>query len=168
MPVLFVNMKKHNSTEREPYSSFAKRFDSVKDNLHGERIELCAGSGKRGAFNNGFYNDEDYFKNAMLTFDFAEIDNGTDISPRSTFVRMTLSYECSTYCDIEYQLQRIKALKLRVPYFYIPDVTHLEFSSPIDEDVKLQFDVLVPDKEKILNVCCSLINQVIAVFSLDD
>lgn len=168
MPVLFINMKEQTSLEKEPYLSFMKRFEALEGNLDGECVKLYVGKGKSGTFSKGFYIDESYCKNPMITFEFARINSSNKEGEKETFIRMTYSYECDSRYDLEWQMDMIKALRRRIPYFYIPSVSHLEFSSPIEDDVRLQFDVLVPESEDVPQVCCSLINQVIAIFSFED
>lgn len=38
MPVLYVNLNKHESLTKEPYVSFFKKYDIIKDDLNGEQI----------------------------------------------------------------------------------------------------------------------------------
>ncbi len=167
MPVLFIDMKEQTSLEKEPYLSLIKRFEALEGSLDGECVKIHLGKGKNGSFSKGFYVDDSYCKNPKFTFMFKEII-GKPADERETFVRMTYSYECENRYDMDWQMDMIKALKRRIPYFYIPGVSHLEFSSPIEEDVRFQFDVLVPKKEDVPQVCFSLINQVIAIFSFED
>ncbi len=167
MPVLFIDMKEQTSLEKEPYVSFLKRFEALEENIDGEFVKIHLGKGKNGTFSKGFYQDDSYCKNPRITFMFKEI-SGKPSDGTETFIRMTYSYECENRYDMDWQMDMIKALKRRIPYYYIPNVSHLEFSSPIGEDVRLQFDVLVPKRADVPQVCCSLINQVIAVFSFED
>lgn len=161
MPVLLIDMQEQTSLDREPYLTFGKRFYDLEGRLNGETVKINVGRGKSGSFSKGFYIDEAYCKNPMFTFYFADTDD------KKTFIRMTYSYECDNRCDLEWQGELIKALRRRIPYVYIPSVTHLEFSSPLEDDVKLQFDVITPNREDVFQVCCSLINQVIAIFSFE-
>lgn len=77
------------------------------------------------------------------------------------------SFECNE-SNLDYYRRHIKLLKKRVPYFYIPDVTHFAFSSQIDDEFNMQFDVLVKNGEKVLQVCYSLLNQIISILSFED
>lgn len=167
MPVLFINMKEQTSLEKEPYLSFLKRFEALEGNLDGECVKLYVGKGKSGTFSKGFYIDESYCKNPMITFEFADI-RGKGEDEKETVICMTYSYECDSRYDLEWQMDMIKALRRRIPYFYIPSVSHLGFNSSIEDDVRLQFAVIVPKSEDVPQVCCSLINQVIAIFSFED
>lgn len=165
MPVIFINPKEQTSLEREPYVSFLNRFEALDGNLSDECIKLYVGKGKNGSFSKGFYVDDNYCKNPMLTFEFTENINSE--GKKEAIVSMTYSHECENYYDLQWQNSMIKTLNLRIPYFYIPAVSHLEFSSPIGDGVILRFDVIVPEKKDVRQVCCSLINQIIAVFSFE-
>lgn len=162
MPVLYVNLNKHEAIQREPYNSFLKKYGLIKDNLNGEQIEVRVG-GKEGNFSNGFYIDDMFCMNPRLRIDFADVPGDQRI-----FIRVCYSYEGEDSYDLDFHLQRVKDIKKRADYYYIPGATHFEFSSQIDDDCKLNFDVLVEDKSRVPEVCCSLISLVIAIFSLDN
>lgn len=57
--------------------------------------------------------------------------------------------------DEEYNyLKRIQALKLRIPFLYIPCVSYFDFHFQMDENkLSWNFDVLTLDKKDTLNVC---------------
>lgn len=167
MPVLCINMNKHESLKKEPYASFLKKFDIIKESINGEQIELRVG-GKDGCFSNGFYIDSVYYKNPRLRFDFAKIPSPENDGTTVTFIRACYSYEGEDSYDLEFHLQRAKDIKKRAPYYYIPWATHFEFSSQIDDEYRLVFDALVGDDEKLQEVCCSLISLIITIFSLDN
>ncbi len=167
MPVLYINSDKHDCLKREPYVTLLKKFEVIKDSLDAEEIELRVG-GRDGCFANGFYTDDVYYKNPRLKISFATVPSPDDRTLKSFFIRAAYSFESEDDYDLEFHLQRIKDIKKRVPYFYLPDVTHFEFSSQIDEDYKLFFDAVVDDREKVRNVCCMLISLIISVFSLDN
>ncbi len=163
MPVIYYNMDEMKSLEREPYKTLVKRFKSLENALEEKEIEINI-SDKDG-FSKGFYTDSDYADNLKVKFVFSreESHNGRG----KVFVRMIFSFDCDEGSLYYYRIH-IKALKKRVPYFYIPDVTHLAFSSQFDDDISIVFDTLVADETKTLQVCCSLLNQIIAVLAFED
>ena len=167
MPVVYVNLKKQESLTKEPYVSFLKKYNTIKDDLNGEQIELRVG-GKDGCYANGFYIDNVYYKNPRLKIDFASITSHKDGQRTSVFIRFSYSYEGEDIGDFNLHLQRVKDIKKRAPYYYIPGASHFEFSSQIDDEYKLLFDVLVEDLEKVSEVCCSMISLIITIFSLDN
>ena len=167
MPVLYVNLNKQESLTKEPYVSFFKKFDIIKDDINGEQIELRVG-GKDGCFANGFYIDKVYYKNPRLRIDFATIPAPDNNETTCTLIRASYSYEGEDGYDLDFHLQIAKDIKKRAPYYYLPGATNFEFSSQIDDEYKLLFDVLVDDPEKVSNVCCSLISLIITIFSLDN
>lgn len=165
MAVLFLNFAEHEPLKKEPYASFLKRFDIIKESVDGEQIELRVG-GRDGTFSDGFYVDETYFKNPRIKIEFAGIpkeENG-----KSFFVRVVYSYEGKDCCDLDLHFQRVKELKKRAPYYYIPGATHFEFSSQIDDEYKLIFDVVADREETVQGVCCSLISLIISIFSFEN
>lgn len=167
MPVFYVNLNKQKSLTKEPYVSFLKKYDVIKEDVHGEQIELRVG-GKDGCFANGFYVDEVYYKNPRLRLDFATIPSPEDADVTCTLVRASYTYEDEDGYDLDFHLRRIKDIKKRAPYYYIPGASHFEFSSQIDDAYHLLFDVLVDDMAKVPEVCCSLISLMISVFTLDN
>ncbi|MBR4073257.1 MAG: hypothetical protein IKK24_04860 [Clostridia bacterium] len=166
MPVIFYSdIDKLNSLEKDPYASFTKKFKGLKK-LDGQQIELKIDNGKEG-FYKGFFTDDRFMENANLSFVFAEMNNVSEPNSKPFFIRMIYSFGCNNE-NIHYYQKRIKLLKKRVPYFFIPDITNLEFSSHIDDEFNMQFDVLVKSEDKVLQVCHSLINQIITIFSFED
>ena len=167
MPVFYLNLEKQESLTREPYASFLKKYDLIEQELNGEEIELRVG-GKDETFTNGFYVDSYYYENPRLRFSFATVPNPDNHEETSTLVRACYSYEGDDCYDLQYHIQRAKDIKRRAPYYFLPGATHFEFSSQVDEEFKLQFDVLVADNEKVAEVCCLLISLIIAIFSQDN
>lgn len=169
MPVIYVNLSNHDCTTREPYISFLKKFELIKnEDINGEQIELRVAN-KDGTFANGFYNDSVYYKNPRLRIDFATLPLSKNNLTNCTLIRATYSYEgVDDHDQLEFHIQRVKNIKKRTPYYYLPNVTCFEFSSQIDDEYKLIFDVSVNDYEKVSDVCCSLISLFITIFSLDD
>ncbi len=166
MPVLYVNLNKHESLKKEPYNSFLKKFNLIRENLNGEQIEIRVG-GKDRSFANGFYLDEEFYINPRLRVDFASMPVAAGEKP-SMFIRVCYSYEGEDGYDLELHFQRVKDIKQRAEYLYIPGATHFEFSSQIDDEYKLMFDALVDDMSKIPDVCCLLISHIIAIFCLEN
>lgn len=166
MPVIYYNsISELSSLSKDPYASFSKKFKSLKD-IDGQEIELRIDNGKEG-FYKGFHTDDCYMENANLRFVFAVMHNSSDPRDEVYFVRMVYSFSCNDE-NFHYYQRHIGLLKKRIPYFYIPNVSNFEFSSQLDDNFNLQFDVLVKDKETILQVCYSLINQIITIFSFED
>ena len=167
MPVLYANLDKHDSLSREPYASFLKKYDAIKQDINEKRIELQLG-GENGTFENGFYVEGLSFENPKLTLFFDTVLSPETDNKKVVFIRAIYSCEAGDEFDPMIQVQRAKDIKLRVPYYYLPGVTHMDFSSQLDDEYKLIFDALVDDKHSIPEVCCSLIGLIIAIFSLDD
>ena len=165
--LLYVNLKKHDSLKKEPYAAFTKKFNMIRDNLNGEQIDLRVG-GKDGTFANGFYIDEVFYKNPELKFDFAVIPSPEDATTTGVFIRATYAYEGEDYYEFDTHLQRVRDIKKRAPYYYIPSATHFEFSSQIEDEYKLYFDAVATDADKALEVCYSLISLIISIFSLEN
>lgn len=159
MPIIVYNsINKMDSLERDPYRAFTKKFNALAD-LENQEIELRIDNAKEG-FYKGFFSDEYFMVKPTLKFVFGRAGD-------EYFVRMVYTFDrnCNNY---RYYEQRLKLLKLRVPYFYIPDVSGFEMSTNIDDEFTLIFDVTVPEREKLLQVCHSLINQIITVFWFED
>ena len=165
MPVIYYNIEQQKSLEREPYRSLTKRFKNLKNALEEKEIELGIGADKEG-FAKGFFTDFKFTKDARLRFVFSK-EADAEGQKSKTFVRMIFSFECNED-NLYYYRRHIKLLKLRVPYFYIPGATHFAFSSQMDDEFNMQFDVLVEDDDKVLQVCYSLLNQIIAILSFED
>lgn len=163
MPVIYYNIDELKSLEREPYKILTKRYKSLKNVLEEKEIEINIGSDKEG-FSKGFYTDSEFTNEAKIRFIFSK-EAGTEKS--QYFIRMIYSFECNE-SNLDYYRRHIKLLKKRVPYFYIPDVTHFAFSSQIDDEFNMQFDVLVKNRGKVLQVCYSLLNQIISILSFED
>lgn len=166
MPVIYYNIDEQRSLEKEPYKSLTKRFKGLKNALEEKEIELNIGADREG-FAKGFYTDFEFTNDAKVKFIFSrEADTGSKESSQ-IFVRMIFSFECNE-SNLHYYRRHIKLLKKRIPYFYIPEATHFAFSSQIDDEFNMQFDVLVEKEDKVLQVCYSLLNQIIAILSFED
>ena len=167
MPVIYYNIDEQNSLDREPYKSLTKKFRNIKYALDANEIEIDIGSDEEG-FVNGFYTDFDFTNEAKLKFVFSRTDgNYTKNKIPGVFVGMLYSFECNEN-NIHFYRKHISLLKKRIPYFYIPNVSHFAFSSQIDEEFTMRFDALVEDENNVLQVCYSLLNQLIAILAFED
>jgi len=171
MPVIYI-LNKQNSLSQEPYATFDKKYKMVSEDLHGKELELPIGSDKKGKFSNGFYNSSyAYQKNRMMKFTFAKVNPNQmelEASQDCTFVRCTYLYEYEDWEFIDGELDRMKTFSLRKDYFYIPKAEYLEFSYKVDKELSINIDAIVLDPNDVQEVCHSMINQFIAIFSLDD
>ena len=68
----------------------------------------------------------------------------------------------------DYHLYRLKALMLRADYFYIPKAEYMEFSYNVDEKINIYMNAIVVEQADVLQVCHSMINQFVTIYSLDD
>lgn len=171
MPVIYM-LNKQNSLMKEPYVSFDKKYKMIFEELHGNEIELPIGTGKQGQFSSGFYNcDYSFQRNMMMKFNFVKV-NPDQIEIKSsedgTFIRCTYSFEYNETDMLDYHLNRLKAFMLRSEYYYIPKVEYLEFSYKVDKEINIYMDAIVVEKEDVQQVCHSMINQLITIYSLDD
>lgn len=169
MPVIYM-LNKQNSLLKEPYCSFDKKYRLISEELHGSEIQLPIG--KQGQFSNGFYNcDYAYQHNMILKFNFMKV-NSEQLESNNIkdgiFVRCTYAFEYNESDMLEYHLNRLKAITLRADYFYIPKAEYLEFSYKVDKEINMYMDAVVVEKEDVQQVCHSMINQFITMFSLDD
>ena len=167
MPVIYYNIDEMKSLEREPYKSLARRYRNLRNALEEKEIELNIGAEREG-FARGFYTDDEFTGDARLKFVFSrETEPDGKGGEAKIFVRMVFSFACNE-TNLYYYRRHINLLKKRVPYFYIPEATHFAFSSMIDDEFKMQFDVLVEKEDKVLQVCFSLLNPIIAILSFED
>lgn len=170
MPVLYVAFDEpYNCTKKSPYSEFTKKYNSFKGELDNKEIVLHLGNDINGGeFCNGFYIDGVFCSNPQLSFKFA-LTNSKNNKTTSTFIRMSYSFDYGDYDNLEVHLKKVQALKLRVPYLYLPYISYFDFNfQPDAEKLNWNFDVLIPDNEKIVEVCYSLINLLIALFAFDE
>ena len=167
MPVIFYNLEEQKSLEREPYKTLSKKFRNINYALDNCEIKLDIGSDDEG-FSDGFYTDFNFTNNAELKFVFSRSDEThAKNKPSSILVSMLYSFECNSYNEQFYR-HFIELLKKRLPYFYIPNATHFSFSSQQDDNFVFQFNALVDDENNVLEVCYSLLNQLIAILSFED
>lgn len=167
MPVIYM-LKKQNSLEKEPYVSFDKKYKMISESIYDKEIELPIGVGKPGQFSNGFYYcDYAYQRNMVIKFNFVKVDPGAAESS-GVFVRCTCSFEYNESDMLDYHLNRLKSLSLRTDYYYIPKAEYLEVSYKVDSEINIYLDAIVSDVKDVQQVCHSMINQYISIFSLDD
>lgn len=171
MPIIYM-LDKQKALTKEPYVSFDKKYKMVFEKLYDSEIEIPIGTGKPGQFANGFYNcDYAYQRNLTIRFSFAKVTSEQiELSGKSesTFVRCTYSFEYNETDMLDYHLNRLKAFSLRTEYFYIPKAEYLEFSYKIDKEINIYADAIVLEQSDVQQVCHSMINQFISIYSLDD
>lgn len=170
MPVIYM-IQKQSSLQKEPYASFDKKYKSVTDELYGAEIELPISTAKKGEFANGFYNcDYAFQRNVMLKFCFAKVapEQLDGCNEEGTFIRATYSFEYDESDMLDFHLNRLKSFSLRGDYYYIPNVEYVEYSYSIAKEIHINIDAIVLNIEDVQQVCHSIINQFIAIFSLDD
>ena len=63
---------------------------------------------------------------------------------------------------------RVKNISQRLPYLYIPNTCYFDAECTISEKLNITFEMIVSDKNKVEEVCCSMISHLIAMFTLDD
>lgn len=158
MPIInFERLSVHNPIDLEPYQEFLKRYKKLKGNINGEQITIDLQHSE--GFASGFNVDNSFVCDPALEFSFAEQSNG---------ILLKIDYSLSCAEDnFFYYMAQAKQLKKRVPYFFIPGVNNLAFTSSFSERFTISFCTYVPDKVDVPNICCSLIGLIIAIFSLD-
>ncbi len=171
MPVIYM-LNKQKSLEKEPYAAFEKKFKMLSGELNGKEIEIPIGTGRPGQFENGFYTcDYAYQRNMMMRFIFAKLSSeqlGGEIKKDSIFVRCTYAFEYNEADMLDCHLDRMKSFALRSDYYYIPNAEYLEFSYKVDKEIQMYMDAIVLEEKDVQQVCNSMINQFISIFSLDD
>lgn len=152
---------------KEPYTTLAKKYKRIEENIDGETIEIYLSNYKETGFSKGFYSDEVFVHDPTVQFFFASVKPDKSISEESTFVRMSFSFDCNEENYPFYQ-PKIRALKKRAEYFFIPMVSHFGYETHLDERFTLDFDVIVPNMNDVLNVCYCLLNLIIAILAFED
>ncbi len=130
-------------------------------------LEIYLSNYKETGFSKGFYSDEVFVHDPTVQFFFASVKPDKSISEESTFVRMSFSFDCNEENYPFYQ-PKIRALKKRAEYFFIPMVSHFGYETHLDERFTLDFDVIVPNMNDVLNVCYCLLNLIIAILAFED
>ena len=171
MPIIFL-VNKSEPLEKGIYSEFAKRFRRLVEAGglcgKGESIEFPVGSNKSEKFD-GIYTDNFYQQDAKIKYSFFK-----NPMEEGFFIRMEYAFKHDNRDNKEttsFHADRIHEIKKRASYFYIPKVSHFELSFVLDdEDYKMYMDIGVSaeDEETLLQVCYSLINQVISMHCMDD
>jgi hypothetical protein len=170
MPIIYMPNDNESSLENEPYASFKRKFDIIKENLNNKKIELELWQGRKQNFLNGFYvEDPIYLKNYILSFNFVKVPKGSIGDESRVLVRMEFCYEIVNDNFIDYLRKSNSAIRKRAPYFFIKDVEFLEVSAGVEDEYnKLTFDAIVADNLEIIeNTCYGLINQLIAICSTE-
>lgn len=167
MAIIFINCSPINSLNKEPYTTLAKKYKRIEENIDGETIEIYLSNYKETGFSKGFYSDEVFVHDPTVQFFFASVKPDKSISEESTFVRMSFSFDCNEENYPFYQ-PKIRALKKRAEYFFIPMVSHFGYKTHLDERFTLDFDVIVPNMNDVLNVCYCLLNLIIAILAFED
>ena len=170
MPVIYM-LKEQSSLGKEPYVSFDKKFKMISESIYDKEIELPIGRGKVGQFHDGFYHDDynmPYQRNMTIKFTFAKMAQENTEGHVGTFIRGTCSFEYNESDVFDYHLARLKALSLRADYFYIPNAEYLEISYNVDAEISIHIDAIVMEPSNVQQVCHSMLNQYISIFSLDD
>lgn len=165
MSIIYSDVERQQSLEKEPYTILTKRYRGIKKDLDGQEIVLPLFSGKDGFFK-GFYTDREYTNNASLCFFFSKEKSKNDESS-SFFVRMKYSFDCDEH-NYWYYKRHTDLLRKRVPYFYIPFASNFEFSHNVDDRFNMMFDIIVETEENVLQACYCLLNLIIAIFSFED
>ena len=165
MTLIYSNIEEQTSLKKEPYKTLSEEYKHIQNDFDGQEICLKDFSEKMG-FSNGFFTDE-FIKNPIIRFSFYKSKLKGIISPM-TLIQMEYSFESDddNYCVI-YQ-KRMKLLRKRIPYIFIPHVSHVEFSTSIEDSFKMTFNVLVENEANILDACYCLINLVIAIFAFEN
>ena len=171
MPIIFL-VNKSEPLEKGIYSEFTKRFRRFVDAGElcgkGESIEFPVGSSRREKFD-GIYTDNFYQQDAKMKFSFFK-----NPMEEGFYIRMEYSFKHENKDNKEttsFHADRIHEMKKRADFIYIPKISHFELSFVLDdEDYKMYMDVGVPmqEGEALLQVCYSLINQVISMYCMDD
>lgn len=167
MAILFINCSPIDSLSKEPYSTLAKKYKRIEDRVDGEIIEIFLSDNKNSGFSKGFYSDEVFVHDPAVQFIFSTIESREGIPKNSTFVRMSFSFDCNEDNYRFYQ-PKIQALKKRADYFYVPMVSHLGYEAYLSERFTMNFDVVVPDKSNVLDVCFCLLNLIIAILAFEN
>lgn len=166
MAIIFFNCSPIDSTNREPYLALEKKFRRIREDLDGEKIEIYL-SGKGDGFSKGFYSDDVFIHDPMVQFFFATMETSATKPQKSTFVRMAFSFDCNED-NYQFYQPKIQALKKRVDFFYIPMVTHIGYEAYLNERFIMNFDVVVPNKNNVLEVCYCLLNLIIAILAFEN
>lgn len=168
MPMVVIK-NKQNSLLKEPYVSFDKKFLAISKNLYGKEIELIIGTGIEGEFVNGFYNNSDFQFGMNMKFNFEKVFiEQPDNEKESIFVRCAYTYKYNDSDLLDVHWTRLKAASARKDFYYIPNAEFLEFSYNISDSISMYLDAIVLKREDVPQVCHSMINHFITMFSFDD
>ena len=93
MAIIFINCSPINSLNKEPYTTLAKKYKRIEENIDGETIEIYLSNYEETGFSKGFYSDEVFVHDPTVQFFFASVKPDKRISEESTFVRMSFSFD---------------------------------------------------------------------------
>ena len=165
MSVYFWDMPAVNSASQEPYLSLLKKLRRMGNHFAEKEIRIPL-SDKEG-FSKGFYSDQSFVCSPELRFVFAEQCSDRKRPMETTLIHMIFSFKC-TEENYGYYQPRIKALKKRVDYFFIPYITRFGFDAYLNDRFVMDFKAAVPQKDDLPTVCCCLLNQIIAILAFED
>lgn len=166
MAILFINCSPIDSLSKEPYSTLAKKYKRIEDRVDGEIIEIFYRITRIAAFQKDSIRTR-FVHDPAVQFIFSTIESREGISKNSTFVRMFFSFDCNED-NYQFYQPKIQALKKRADYFYVPMVSHLGYEAYLSERFTMNFDVVVPDKSDVLDVCFCLLNLIIAILAFEN
>ena len=153
--------------ELEPYGLLLSKLDKLKGNYHDESVVLRWDEEERCVFKEGFYIgvDEDIKQVPSIKYLFAELEENGD---KKIFIRCIFenAFDRNNYYDLI--LNRVCDISLRLPYIFIPGADSYESECSISDKLKITMDVVVSDKDRVTEICCSILSHLIAIFSLDD
>lgn len=66
MAIIFINCSPINSLNKEPYTTLAKKYKRIEENIDGETIEIYLSNYKETGFSKGFYSDEVFVHDLSL------------------------------------------------------------------------------------------------------
>ena len=167
MPIICLG-NKNSYTEKEPYVSFEKEYNSLSGQLHNRKMELFIGTENTiDGFANGFYMDDEWRPDSMkLKFCFVNV-NPEQSEASSIFIRATYSFGYPKQ-NMDYYAGILEALSLRKDYFFIPYAEYLDITYCIGKEVQVFIDAIVLNKADVKQVCKSMINQFIAMFGIEN
>lgn len=157
-----------NVLNREPYASFINEYNKLNGTIDEKLIELTIDFDECELID-GFWHDGCYHKEKMIKFWLKENSNGTNENDKSTEISACIMIEFDPKEHVEVHLERIESIKQRIPFFFIPMVSHMKTKLYLDDEYfNVNIEVIVPNTENIKDVCMSIINQYICMFSMID
>ena len=163
MTIVFsdINEQGNSVLENKPYKILTEEYQRIRNDIDGQEICINNLSEKKEGFYNGFFVDE-LTQNPTIKFSFYKSQE------QATLIQMEYSFRFNDDSECIVYQRRMKALRQRIPYFYLPFAGHVEFSHSIENKFIHTFTVLAKDEDKILDCCYCLLSLIIAIFSFDD